>query len=131
MIQVKRVYEPPAPGDGLRFLVDRLWPRGVKKAALPLNGWLKDLAPSDALRGWFQHDPAKWKEFERRYHAELKKKPELWQSLLNSARKDQVTILFSAKDTEHNNAVALKSFLESQLKGRGTKPKALREKALT
>jgi len=115
MIKVKRVYEPPAPDDGKRFLVDRLWPRGVKKEALRLDGWLKDVAPSDGLRKWFGHDPAKWDEFRRRYFAELEAKPEAWEPLLEAARAGDVTLLFSARDEAHNNAVALKAFLETYL----------------
>ena len=111
-IFVKRVYDPPAPGDGRRFLVDRLWPRGVKKEALKLDGWLKEVAPSDELRRWFGHDPAKWEEFQQRYFAELEAKPEAWRPLLEAARKGTVTLLFSARDEAHNNAVALKAFLE-------------------
>lgn len=115
MIQAKRVYDPPAPEDGKRFLVDRLWPRGVKKEALQLDGWLKDVAPSDALRKWFGHDPAKWEEFRERYFAELEAKPEAWRPLLEAARQGTVTLLFSARDEAHNNAVALKAFLETRL----------------
>ena len=111
-IFVKRVYDPPAPGDGRRFLVDRLWPRGVKKEALKLDGWLKEVAPSDELRRWFGHDPAKWEEFQRRYFAELEAKPEAWRPLLEAARQGTVTLLFGARDEAHNNAVALKAFLE-------------------
>ncbi len=113
-VRVKRVYDPPAPEDGRRFLVDRLWPRGVKKEALRLDAWLKELAPSDALRRWFGHDPARWEEFQRRYFAELEAKPEAWRPLLEAAREGTVTLLFSARDDEHNNAVALKAFLEGK-----------------
>lgn len=116
MIQVKRVYDPYSPDDGARFLVDRLWPRGLKKEALRLDGWLKDAAPSDALRRWFGHDPARWDEFRRRYFAELDSKPEAWQPILQAARQGNVTLLYSARDVEHNNAVALKSYLEIKLK---------------
>ncbi|GIW52372.1 MAG: hypothetical protein KatS3mg081_1727 [Gemmatimonadales bacterium] len=77
-IRVKRVYDPPAPGDGKRFLVDRLWPRGVRKEALKLEGWLREVVPSAQLRRWFGHDPEKWEEFQRRYFAELEAKPEAW-----------------------------------------------------
>jgi uncharacterized protein YeaO (DUF488 family) len=112
MIQVKRVYEPAERGNGARFLVERLWPRGIKKANLKMDGWLKEAAPSTELRKWFAHDPAKWKEFQRRYEAELKQRPDGWQPLLAAARKGSVTLLFSAHDMEHNNAVALKNFLE-------------------
>lgn len=115
MIHVKRVYEPPGPEDGSRFLVDRLWPRGMKKESLPIVSWLKDVAPGTALRNWFGHDPARWEEFCRRYDAELVANRGTWQPLLAEARKQTVTLLFSAHDPEHNNAVALKLFLEKQL----------------
>ena len=116
MIQTKRVYEPPAPEDGARFLVDRLWPRGVKKEALQHAGWVKAVAPAETLRKWFNHDPAQWREFQHRYSAELEKNPDAWQPILQAARKGTVTLLFAAKDAEHNNAAALKSFLERKLK---------------
>ena len=116
MIQVKRVYEPAARADGRRFLVERLWPRGIRKEALSLTGWCKEAAPSHQLRKWFNHDPARWAEFQRRYRAELKGKPATWQPLLAAAKADNLTLLFSAHDTEHNNAVVLKAFLEAQLK---------------
>jgi len=95
--------------------VERLWPRGLKKDALKLDGWLKDAAPSDGLRRWFGHDPAKWAEFKARYFAELEARPEAWRPLLEAARAGDVTLLFSARDAEHNNAVALKEFLEVRL----------------
>ena len=114
MIHVKRVYEPADPEDGTRFLVDRLWPRGLAKEALALDGWLKDLAPSDALRRWFGHDPARWEEFQRRYAAELDARPDAWRPILEAARQGRVTLLFSARDTQHNNAVALKAYLDAQ-----------------
>jgi len=116
-IRVKRIYEPAAPDDGCRFLVDRLWPRGVKREALSLDGWLKDVAPGDELRRWFGHDPARWDEFQRRYFAELDGKPQTWQPILEAAQRGNVTLLFSAHDIEHNNAVALRSYLEVRLRG--------------
>ena len=116
-IQTRRVYEPATPEDGARLLVDRLWPRGVRKEKLELAGWLKEVAPGDALRKWFKHDPAKWSEFQRRYAAELERNPQAWQPILEAARKGTVTLLFAAKDAEHNNAVALKAFLERKLAG--------------
>lgn len=115
MIQVKRVYEPAAKADGQRFLVERLWPRGIKKEALHMTAWLKDVAPSNELRQWFNHDPAKWKEFQRRYRAELNGKPETWQPLLAAAKIGAMTLLFSAHDLEHNNALVLKASLEERL----------------
>jgi len=116
MVVVKRVYEPAAHGDGTRLLVERLWPRGVKKESLKMDGWLKDVAPSDALRRWFGHDAAKWGEFGRRYWAELDTRKEAWHPILEAARRGTVTLLYSARDTEHNNAMALKAYLEKHLK---------------
>jgi uncharacterized protein YeaO (DUF488 family) len=116
MIKVKRVYEPFNVLDGARFLVERLWPRGIKKDRLHMDGWLKDLAPSAALRRWFGHDPAKWDEFRRRYVAELDHQPAVWQPILEATHRGDVTLLYSARDTQHNNAVALKAYLESQLR---------------
>ncbi len=115
MIKVKRVYDPVEPDDGRRFLVDRLWPRGMRKEALRMEGWLRDVAPSDRLRRWFGHDPKKWEEFRRRYFAELEAHPEAWQPLREAARAGNVTLLFSARDTSYNNAVALREFLEGKL----------------
>jgi uncharacterized protein YeaO (DUF488 family) len=115
MIKVRRVYDRPAPGDGARFLVERLWARGVKKEALRLDDWLKEAAPSDALRRWFGHDPAKWAEFQRRYVGELDRKPEAWRPIAEAARRGNVTLLYSAQDTAHNNAVALKAYVEKAL----------------
>jgi len=117
-IQTRRVYEAAVGSDGVRILVDRLWPRGVKKEALPLECWLKEVAPSNALRKWFGHDPRKWPEFERRYAKELETHPEAWRPLLNAAREGDVTLLYSAHDTQRNNAVALKAYLESKLRKR-------------
>lgn len=115
MIRIKRVYGQNGPDDGSRFLVDRLWPRGMKKENLLLDGWLKDVAPSDELRRWFGHDPTKWEEFCRRYVAELEANSEAWRPLLNVSRKQNISLLYSAHDTEHNNAAALKLFLDAQL----------------
>lgn len=114
MIRIKRAYDPPAAADGKRFLVDRLWPRGTKKDKLQLDGWFKDIAPSDTLRKWFNHDPAKWKEFQRRYAAELKES-KAWEPLVEAAREGDVTLVYGAKDSEHNNAVVLRSFLERKI----------------
>jgi uncharacterized protein YeaO (DUF488 family) len=117
-IQTRRVYDPAAPDDGARLLVDRLWPRGIKKEKLQLASWLKEVAPSDSLRRWFDHDPARWEEFQRRYGAELEANPKAWQPILQAARDGKVTLLFAAKDAEHNNAAALKVFLEQKLAGK-------------
>ena len=111
-LKVKRVYEQPSSGDGQRVLVDRLWPRGLKKESAQLDAWLKDLAPSDALRKWFGHEAAKWTEFRRRYFEELEDQGEALDELRGLAAKGTVTLLYAAHDTEHNNAVALKDYLE-------------------
>jgi uncharacterized protein YeaO (DUF488 family) len=118
MIQVKRAYEEPSNNDGARFLVERLWPRGIKKENLQIEDWLKEVAPSSELRQWFHHDPAKWSQFRQRYFRELERHADAWQPLLARARRDRVTLVYSAHDTEHNNAVALKEFLDAKMKGK-------------
>lgn len=115
MIQVKRVYEPPQRGDGTRFFVERLWPRGIKKEELKAKAWLKEVAPSSELRQWFGHDPTKWSEFKRKYRAELDKEPEAWKPILQAARQGNVTLLYSARDTEHNSALLLKEYLDKKI----------------
>jgi len=115
MIQLKRVYEKAGPRDGVRFLVERLWPRGLRKTELHMDAWEKEAAPSNELRKWFSHDPARWLEFQRKYVAELKMRPEAWQPILEAAQGGTVTLLYSSHDTEHNNAVALKRFLDKKL----------------
>ncbi len=114
MIRVARVYDEPA-GPGRRFLVERLWPRGVRKDALELDGWLREVAPSDGLRRWFGHDPARWEEFRRRYFGELDSRPGAWRPLVEAARRGDVTLLYSARDREHNSAVALAEYLRERL----------------
>ena len=116
MVFLKRVYEPAASKDGVRFLVERLWPRGIKKEALRLDAWLKDVAPSTELRQWFAHDPAKWNEFQRKYFAELDSHAEALEPIRKAMRKGAVTLLFSSHDGEHNNAVALKAYLSRHRK---------------
>ena len=111
-IDIARVYDAPAPDGRFRVLVDRLWPRGVKKEDLKLNAWMKQLAPSAELRHWFNHDPRRWGEFRCRYCEELKAKPDELPQLLEVAEKQSVLLLYGARDKEHNNAVALKEFLE-------------------
>ena len=115
-VKLKRVYDPPKPADGFRVLVDRLWPRGVSKSSARIDLWLKEIAPSAALRKWFGHDPLKWDAFRARYFRELQKNPKAVAQLNEIIRNGSVTLLFAAKDQEHNNAVALKEYLES---GRG------------
>ena len=112
VIKTKRVYEKPTANDGIRLLVDRVWPRGLKKDQLALDGWLKDVAPGDRLRKWFGHDPRKWNEFRRRYFAELRQKTEAWTAILQKTRESNVTLLYGARDPAHNNAAALRDFLE-------------------
>ena len=111
-VRVKRVYDLPAKADGYRVLVDRLWPRGLKKSEARINEWLREIAPSTTLRKWFKHDPGRWKEFKKKYSAELDDHREQVEKLVREARKRNVTLLFSAKETEHNNAVALKEYVE-------------------
>lgn len=115
MIQIKRAYEPAQSSDGARFLVDRLWPRGVKKEALGIQAWLKDAAPGTGLRKWYHHQPALWDEFCRRYFKELEANPGSWEPLLEAARNGKVTLLYSARDAEKNNAAALKEFVIKKL----------------
>ena len=110
-VQIKRAYEPPAPEDGMRILIDRLWPRGVKKETLALDQWMKELAPSTELRQWFGHDPALWTEFRARYVAELGPHAEQIEALRALARKGTVTLVYGAHDEAHNNAVVLRELL--------------------
>lgn len=114
-IRTKRVYEKLNLEGGERVLVDRLWPRGVSKERAHLNDWAKDVAPSDDLRKWFDHDPEKWASFEARYRDELRQKEDPVDDLLAKARSDQLVLVYAAKDTEHNNAVVLQRFLEERL----------------
>jgi uncharacterized protein YeaO (DUF488 family) len=117
MIKIQRVYETEQAEAGQSFLVERLWPRGFKKEDLKMRAWLKEVAPSQALRKWYAHDVAKWFEFQQRYRAELDAHPESWQPLLDAARQGDVTLLYSARDTEHNSAVLLKDYLEKRMVG--------------
>lgn len=129
-IQLERVYdevraeEHPGPGEepppGPRFLVDRLWPRGVRKSAVAGDPWLKDVAPSSELRTWFGHDPSRFAEFAERYRAELEERPESLEPILAAAREGPVTLLYAARDTEHNHAVVLRAYLESLLASSGS-----------
>lgn len=112
MIQTKRVYDPPEKTDGFRVLVDRLWPRGVSKEKAAVGLWLKEIAPSDGLRKWFDHDPARWPEFKKKYREELKE----YQKILKQIRDLEkghgtITLVYAAKDEEHNNAIALKEII--------------------
>jgi uncharacterized protein YeaO (DUF488 family) len=115
MIKAKRIYESPTGEDGFRILVDRLWPRGLQKEKAKIDLWLKEIAPSNELRKWFAHDPQKWEEFKRKYEKELTAQQELLKEIRQIEKEEgTVTFLYSAKDTEHNNAVALKTILEKK-----------------
>ena len=118
MIKLKRIYEPATRDDGVRVLVERLWPRGVKKASAHLDEWAKEVAPSGVLRRWFHHDPTRWEEFKRRYSRELDGNEERWRSLLAAASKGRVTLVYSSQDRENNNAVALKEYLDRRRQSR-------------
>jgi uncharacterized protein YeaO (DUF488 family) len=126
MIKLKRVYESPSPQDGLRVLVDRLWPRGLTKEKLRVDAWLKDVAPTTELRKWFSHDPEKWSRFRARYFRELDAAPLAWQPIVSAARRGTVTLVYSSHDEQHNNAVALREYLlERKRKRRPAKPASL------
>lgn len=112
MIQLKRVYDKPSRKDGLRVLVDRLWPRGLTKERAAVDLWLKDVAPSTELRKWFGHDPARWRQFETRYRKELREKKDALMLLKQKSKEHTVTLLYGARDEEHNEALVLKKILE-------------------
>ena len=114
-IRLVRVYDYDATGSGPAYLVERLWPRGVRRDDLALDGWLKAVAPSTELRKWFSHDPKKWPEFRRRYYTALRSHPETWRPLLSAARRGRVTLVYAARDVRRNGAVALKAFLDRRL----------------
>ncbi len=113
MIRIKRIYDPASPDDGKRIYIDRLWPRGMKKEEVKMDEWLKEISPSDGLRKWFGHDPSKYGEFKRRYRKELEKHSEILERIRKEGRKETVTLLFSAKDVEHNNATVMKEILST------------------
>lgn len=114
MVKIKRVYDPPSEDDGKRILVDRLWPRGIKKDKARIDEWIKDIAPSTGLRRWFSHERSKWQEFKKLYRRELEGKLDLIERLANESKKRTITLLFSAKDREHNNALVLKEMIEER-----------------
>lgn len=115
-IALKRVYDPPAKGDGTRILVDRLWPRGLKTEKAKLDLWLRDIAPSDELRKWFGHDAKRWAEFKRRYKAELKGRSDELQPIRAALEKGKITLLFAAHDEAHNNAIVVKELIERSVR---------------
>lgn len=118
-VRIKRIYEPASSDDGRRILVDRLWPRGVSKARADLDAWVRDVAPSTELRKWFGHDPARWDEFARRYRQELDDNPKAMQALVDAAGQGPVTLLYAARDEQHNEAVILHQLLQKRLAASG------------
>lgn len=118
-IAIKRIYAPAGAADGYRVLVDRLWPRGVRKEDAALDGWLREVAPSPALRRWFGHQPSRWEGFRHRYAAELDTLADHWRPLADRAAHHRVTLLYAARDEEHNHALALKNYLETWLRAHG------------
>ena len=114
MIKVKRIYEKRDPKDGFRILVDRIWPRGMRRDDAAVDLWLKEIAPSTALRGWFGHDPTRWQEFKRRYFEELSHKGDLVEQIRSRAARQDVTLLYAARDEKHNNAVSLRDYLAAE-----------------
>jgi uncharacterized protein YeaO (DUF488 family) len=115
-IWVRRAYEAPTRNDGVRVLVDRVWPRGVSREELEIDEWIRDLAPSTRLRQWFDHDPARWEEFQRRYFQELRGKEGPLRGLLERIQRGRVTLVYGARDPDYNNAVALRAFLEKRIR---------------
>ena len=124
MFKIKRTYDRPVRGDGRRILVERLWPRGMRKEALAADAWMKDVAPSTELRQWFGHQVKRWEGFQRRYRKELSANPDAWEPILNAAGRGTVTLLYSAHDVLHNGAVVLRDFLEKRQAGRRTRRKS-------
>ena len=120
MIKLKRAYDPISRSDGTRFLVERLWPRGLTKAKLHVDAWLKEVGPSAELRKWFGHDPEKWGTFRTHYARELDSRPEAWQPIVSAARRGTVMLVYSSHDAEHNNAVALQQYLRARVRRRAT-----------
>jgi len=117
MIKIKRIYDAPTPDDGIRILVDRLWPRGLSKEKAKVDLWLKEIAPSNELRKWYSHDPKKWAEFRKRYFNDLDTKRELVSQIIPKMKEGDVTLLYSSKEEKINNAVTLKEYIEKQKKG--------------
>lgn len=124
MLKLKRVYDPVSLTDGTRILVERLWPRGLSKERLHLAAWRKEVGPSTELRQWFNHDPSKWSQFRKRYFRELDSQPESWGPILSAARRGMVTLVYSSHDEQHNNAVALKEYLQARTRRPSPSPRS-------
>jgi uncharacterized protein YeaO (DUF488 family) len=122
MIKLKRAYDPASTTDGIRLLVERLWPRGLSKRKLKLDGWIREVAPTTGLRKWFGHDPAKWSQFRSRYFRELDSRSESWRPIASQAKRRTVTLVYSSHDEDHNNAVALREYLQVRT-GRSARPR--------
>ena len=114
-VQIKRVYDPPRKADGCRVLVDRIWPRGLSKHDAQIDLWMKDIAPSTELRKWFNHDPARWRVFQKKYQAELRQLSEKLNELRARAQKERITLVYGARDTEHNQALVLQELLTGKM----------------
>jgi uncharacterized protein YeaO (DUF488 family) len=121
VIRIKRAYEPAARGDGRRILVERLWPRGMRKDALRLDAWVKEVAPSTTLRQWFDHRADRWEEFQRRYRRELAARSDAWSPIVAASRRGTVTLVYSARDREHNAAIVLRDYLSKRAAARGAR----------
>ena len=125
MLKLKRAYDPVAHADGTRLLVERLWPRGVSKAKLHVDVWNKEVSPSTELRKWFSHDPNKWAQFRTRYFRELDSHPEAWRPIVAAARRGTVTLVYSSRDGQHNNAVALMDYIRAKMRAPAALPEAV------
>ncbi len=124
MLKTKRVYEPPSPEDGKRILIDRLWPRGIKKESAAIDDWIKDLAPNSDLRKWFNHEPEKWSEFRKRFFRELDTRDRQVEAIMKLARKGTVTLVYGSREERYNNATALKEYIEGRMHGSDRKKAA-------
>jgi uncharacterized protein YeaO (DUF488 family) len=125
MLKLKRAYDPVSHTDGTRLLVERLWPRGISKAKLHVDVWLKDVSPSTELRKWFSHDPAKWSHFRTRYYRELDAHPQAWRPIVSAARRGTVTLVYSSRDERHNNAVALLDYVRAKMRAPSALPESV------
>lgn len=125
MIKLKRAYDPVSHADGTRLLVERLWPRGLSKAKLHVHGWVKEVSPSTELRKWFSHDPEKWSRFRTRYFRELDSHPDAWRPIVSAARRGTVTLVYSSRDEQHNNAVALMDYVRAKMRTPSASPEAV------